>query len=208
MVRYPDSTKKLFEYFRRLDGIYPVYLSPQFFRSLVCPGGCGACCRHIFTMDWFPATGRIPPSGIDTVERHIEYNGYKADALTVPPDYELAQCIFLSQSGKCKIHEEKPLSCRVEPIKFFLIHDAVNIVKRGFSRGYKFTQMDGTKGTACSFARYSTESWESDVDTLSYLLDVARLFRIRLRAIRKLLDLLHEQERQFCGGCIPERMML
>jgi Fe-S-cluster containining protein len=206
MVKHPDSINKLFQYFDRLEGIYPVYLNPLFFRKLVCPEKCGACCRHIFTMDWFVRDS--VPYSCQTLERRVTYHGIEIPVFTVPPDPKLKQCVFLDEAGRCRIHKSKPLTCQIEPIKFWLAGDEVAILKRKFARGHQFTRVNGEKGALCMFTEYDKVAWRNDISVLSRFVSVGELFHVRLTAIRRLLEYLDLHEAEVCGGYIPPRTPL
>lgn len=189
MVKHPDSIDKIFEYFDKLENVYPVYLSHLFFRKLKCPEGCGACCRHKFSMDWFIKC-RTP--NVELLVRPVEYNGYKATVYSVLPTG--TQCVFLDQKGRCKVHYSKPLSCRIEPIKFILSRGCVTISKRKFGRGHMFTRIDGGKGAMCSFAEYDDQMRMADLSVLTHIVQIGEIFHFRLMPIRKLMGHLTANE--------------
>lgn len=226
MVKYPDSVTKIFDYFTRILD-YPVMLSPRFFRKLVCPAGCGACCRFRFTMDWFdgvredlfPSAALLEQFGTHLTERTVSYAGnsmYRSaksiKVYSVLPGDDMRQCVFLADDGRCGIHDVKPLSCRVEPIKFWLAGHGddryIRIEKRKYGRGHMFTRIDGQKGAMCEFSEYDEEEYEADLDTLDYLVAVAEKLDLHLLPIYLLIDFMRSNMDEILSGGIKEVVKL
>lgn len=202
-VRYQDSTKKIAGYCRRLE-YSPVYLSPKFFRKLICPPSCGACCP-VFSLDWYISNeeeaARMPD--IPIVKRNITDNGRSVPIASFIQE-EGTHCHFLQKDGRCAIHGSNPLSCRIEPIKFKHVVDKTYIIKQPFGRAWNLTRVTGQKGTLCQFTMYDQVAWDSDYAVLTTLLEVGELFGYDLVAIRTLLYCMVQQKGRLVAGIIPK----
>ena len=201
-VRYMDSTKKIFEYFRRVEN-YRVYLSPLFFRSLICLPSCGACCP-VFSLDWFLEERRSVLKQQGVVNRVIEYNGCKVEVSSIIQEGN-SHYRFLDNSARCIIHNQRPLSCRIEPIKTKLVRNTVYILRQKFGRGWNMTRVTGEKGCLCGFGIYNADTWQEDVDLCNQLAQVGMLFGLELAPIRALGQFLLKHKHRVINGEVPNK---
>lgn len=195
MVKYADSLTKIGDYLQRLEvDRYDVYLSPTFFRSLICRDKCGACCPK-FTLDYITedAQRALLEFYSEVYSTHFKYRLYKGRYILsdLQEDNLGVHCRFLDENARCKIHGANPLSCRVEPIKFRLVKNRVYIGKYFFGRAWNMTRIDGEKGCLCVFKDYTEEQFQSDIQILKELNEVADFFGVET-VLPQVIDLLEE----------------
>ena len=194
-VKFPDSCGKITQYLHRLEsGRYNIYLSPTFFRSLICPENCGACCPK-FSLDYIleKKQKNLYESYPKSYQNHFKFRKYN-DCLVLSDMQENnpgTHCQFLDEKARCKIHLASPLSCRIELIKFRKVKDRVYIGKQFFGRAWAMTRIDGEKGCLCEFKDYNEEQHKNDIQVLQDLNDVADVFRIET-VLPQVIDLLEE----------------
>ena len=95
---------------------------------------CSRCCKAGFFVpltledfeQWF-SSGRY-----DLVISAVELYGFEAlkvgaSSVYVVPKNRLGSCVYLSPDGRCTIHHQKPLVCRLFPLSYDLEEDAPTI---------------------------------------------------------------------------------
>lgn len=181
-VTFPDSTDKLFDYLHRLEkNRYDVFLSPTFFRSLICPKNCGACCLK-FSLDYITKDSQDQLKKIYPEKYKKYFKSRTVDGKIILSDEQInnphTHCRFLSENGRCEIHSASPISCQIEPIKFRLVKERVYVSKQTFGRAWQMKRVSGERGCLCEFVGYSETQFQNDLRVLNDLNDVAIFFEI------------------------------
>jgi len=148
-----------------------IKLSPKFWRIVLCPQGCGACCPA-FTLDWIQPEFLQLPRSIKsmTKEREVVVNHVPFKIFTIS-NRPGSPCRFLNTEKRCEIYPFRPLSCRLEPLKFIRIHGTTYIFKSPFRR---------LKNTKCIFLEaYSRLERLKDLENLKSLKGWADYFKIK-----------------------------
>ena len=67
-------------------------------------------------------------------------------------------------SGRCNIHEKRPLACDFEVIKFLHPYNSghYTLTSRLFGRSWKMTQIDGSRGIKCEMIP-ANDYWKGEV---------------------------------------------
>jgi len=155
-----DSFEKIKIWIDELDRDY-LYFSPEFYRTLICPTGCGGCCLS-FTKDYLKGSVRWNLFKQSYPELVHLFSGRQSNGVTLYTYSESEKgihfCSFLDGEARCKIHQSNPFPCEFETIK---LRKEVNAYRKGFDcttlhdrggfgRGWSFKTFSG-KGSLCKF---------------------------------------------------------
>lgn len=178
-ARYSDSVEKVKNYFAEIDKEI-LHFSPLFLRTLKCNKFCGACCPR-FSLDYLKDSERwklfseLYPDKLQFFEeRKVDNAVYMSYTQSTSTNFF---CNFLNkQDGLCTIHKSNPFHCEFEIIKLqgqneFDIpgEHFVQVLKKHFNSGARFTQIDGTKGTKCEIVDFNPDSFQRDIEMLEEL---------------------------------------
>jgi Fe-S-cluster containining protein len=192
-MKFLDSMDKFGEYFKRLEfGKRNVYLSPLFFRSLICSSNCGACCQK-YTMDYITKASqeKLKARYPEEYEKYFDFREYHGRQILsmLQKDNLENHCQLLDKYGRCSIHDANALSCQIEPIKFKLVKDRVYILKSFYRNSWQMTRVGGEKGCLCKFTSYTEEQYKNDLKVLKELNEVADIFGVKT-VLPQIIDLL------------------
>jgi Fe-S-cluster containining protein len=174
-------------------------VSKSFFRQYNCYLNCGGCCLD-FTLDYLrgeysAAVKKYPQLAAQAKVVRIDINGQPKEIVSVQHiGKQVAagkeRCDFLDlASGACTVHDNNPLSCRVELVKFTVIKDTGYISKRPFGRAWKMKRIDGGSIT-CDFSPMSFQQLENnDIPVLEQMKDWADYLGIETKLPRVLAAL-------------------
>lgn len=188
-----DTIYRLIEFIHRLEiDKYDTYLSPTFFRTLLCPSQCGACCPknslyHI-TEESKSKFKELYPKEYKRYEPRI-VNGMDV-LVDEQPDNKGKKCIYLNKdNGRCTIHDATPLLCALEPIKFRITKNILYIQKQLPGRSWSLTRVTGKKGGCCGFSEYSESQFDIDIKVLTELNEIADLINVKT-ILPQLIDMI------------------
>lgn len=182
---YPDSTDKLLHQIQAVarksfdDGRHyfaaprAVRVSALIYRKYGCYLHCGGCCSA-FTLDYLPDewerfAKHFPQYAQDGKERSIAVNGRKRPIVTIYQDraiqrFNRAWCQYLDpDTAACKVHQQNPLSCRIELIKLQMVSGVGHIMKKPFGRAWNMSRFpDGVKDIRCDFSDFDAEQFHNN----------------------------------------------
>lgn len=180
LVYFPSVTKEDYQFEGIKIHAKPLKVSPNLLRGVVCPPGCGACCRR-FTLDWLPSEmEKLKVHGYPIerlVTRQIEVNGRKVPVLSdMQKDHQDYFCRNLrKEDGRCMIHAFSPFSCDFELIRFLRSDEESRpniLIQKLFGRGWNMTRStDGEKGSRCYMTPPSSETVSSVIRRLERFQD-------------------------------------
>ena len=146
-------------------------LSPTFWRKYGCHLNCGACCP-LFSLDYIPdewekiSNARLK-QGATSVS--IKVNGERKTIFSYMPvkprrRFDKEWCDFVDfESGICTVHNDNPLSCRIELIKFRMVKGNGYIGKQPYGRAWTMKRAtDGVKKVLCDFGQFDREQFENN----------------------------------------------
>lgn len=157
-----------------------VYISPMLFRSYQCPLGCDWCCPR-FSLDFFPFNverfkSRYPELASRLQDVEVLVNGQKRIVTTdLQKDGLVNKCRYVNEERRCSIHDENPLSCQIEIIKFIRRGCRGYLSKQKFGRGW--VVRSGTKAR-CEIGPFNLKQFESDILILKEYQKFAEYFEI------------------------------
>jgi hypothetical protein len=121
-------------------------VSPLLLRGHTCPSGCGACCGS-FSLDFLPdepGTDRTASRLIEIDDRHV---ALRSD---MQADVGDRWCRNLEpSSGRCLVHERRPLACDFELIRFLVYDTKVLLIQKQYGRAWAMKRLDGKLGALC-----------------------------------------------------------
>jgi Fe-S-cluster containining protein len=109
-----DSLIKINSYLKGMEDNFSIH-SSIFTQTLIC-NKCEQCCKG-WTKDWFEF--ETIPKGIKRflISRSFPYKGVYYKVKTYFKDYRNDKCDFLKE-GSCTIYNNRPITCKVFPLKF------------------------------------------------------------------------------------------
>lgn len=161
---FPCVTKAAFTFKSKTYDPYPLRVSPDIFRGMICHDGCGGCCPA-HTLDYLPSE----PRPYKMAKRSIEFNGSVFKVYSdLQEDVKTHHCRNLDDAGRCTVHrlagrEGNPLSCDFELLRFYITR-SVEAIEQGrpnrlshapFGRGWNLLRLDGERGALCEFTAHS-----------------------------------------------------
>ena len=142
-----------------------LYISPFLFRDYVCVEYCGWGCDRI-TLDYYASNVEkfieCYPDEAKLLEKiSVTVDGKRYNYWSVPQRSGKGDsCRFLTEpKRRCLIHNENPLSCRVEPMKIYTIKGRGQIIRKPFGRGWIVRK--GTKAL-CKFIDHTLSRTKED----------------------------------------------
>lgn len=141
----------------------PVLISPKILRADVCVPNCGACCRA-YTQDWLPSEKHPSYAVCRTVEIDFE----ERKIFTTWPQKGAFWCRHLDlTTGKCKIYNQRPLTCEFELLRASVTEAGQNeLTTRLYGRGWALTRVDKKKGALCKIEPATQESAQNTIRRL------------------------------------------
>lgn len=188
-----NTIYRLIEFIHRLEvNKYEAYLSPTFFRTLLCPSQCGACCPKN-SLYYITEKSKLKFKKLYP-EEYKRYELRNVNGVNVLVDEQLdnedKKCIYLDKgTGRCKIHHANPLLCALEPIKFRIVKNMLYIQKQVPGRVWNLTRVTGKKGGCCGFSEYSENQFDIDIRVLTELNEIADLINIET-ILPQLIDMI------------------
>jgi len=155
-------------------------VSPMIFRELDCPANCGACC-YKFTLDYLPHEPR--PMNHHMEERLVSVSGKVYKVVSDLQDDRKGKhfCRHVKQEdGRCSVHGWHPFSCDFEVLRFLTRKEgSLNVLTNMcFTRGWKMTKVDGTRGILCSMSDFTRDAIPSAVHKLNRLKEWMEYFEV------------------------------
>lgn len=221
-VKHPDSVAKTLkqisvvaaEPFTYEGTLYTpparVKVGESFWRKYGCYLNCGGCCLS-FTLDYLPHewerfSERYPEQAQRGAARLVTVNGTAQQVFTLSnrdgaEAHGRRYCELLDmETGACTVHEENPFSCRIELIKFRIVHDTGYVLKAPYGRAHNMQRVldvpQDELGVLCDFAEFSEEQfYRNDLPRLRQMQVWARHFGIMtyLPDMMRMLQLCVEQ---------------
>jgi Fe-S-cluster containining protein len=171
-----------------------VKVATSFWRKYGCYLKCGACCLTRITLDYLPYewdmfVERYPQHEAKGVARLVTVNGRQQQVYTIANTnggeaHGKQYCEMLDMTtGACTIHEENPFSCRIELIKFRIMHDLGYVMKAPFGRAFNMRRVvdvpEDEQAVLCDFSEFSEEQfYRNDLPRLRQMQTWARTFGI------------------------------
>lgn len=165
---FMDSTGKIFQSYmaqivkgtQTIDGKEysekKIVVSPMILREIKC-ACCGGCCNGNWTIDYIPGEPR-PEQDCEPRERAGK-TIYTARETGIPG----RRCYYNdTQTGFCKTHDARPLSCDFECIRFKCFKDKVLIGTYPYGRAWQLKRYDGGRGSRCIIGE-PNEEYRQDV---------------------------------------------
>lgn len=182
-VYFQAVTRQDFTYKGKTYAPKSLRLSPTIFRGFKCYQFCGACCRS-FSLEYLPQE-KHP---YELKARQVELNG---ESFTIEHDDQADNtnhhCKNVDmETGWCKIHEARPLSCDFELLRFMMPHAAndpegtknVNLGHQPFGRSWNMKRIDGSRGVKCEFLPPDAKEIPDIVRKLNRLKDWTDHFKL------------------------------
>jgi Fe-S-cluster containining protein len=155
-------------------------VSPTFWRRYGCYLHCAACCP-LFSLDYLPGEWDNLPDGRlkqESQRQTVQINGQRRTLYSYMPDnprerFGKLWCDFVDfESGKCEVHTHRPLSCRVELIKFRMVKGRGYMSKQPYGRAWAMKRaVDGVTKPLCDFSPFDREQFDNnDIPVLRQML--------------------------------------
>lgn len=177
-MRHADSVDKIVEVYLasvcsapfRYKGktFFPKLLivSPLLLRGHTCPPHCGACCGS-FSLDFLyhePATPEVVDRSIEIDDRRVDLRSDRQ------ADVGERWCRNLEKSsGRCRVHDRRPLACDFELIRFLVYDTKVLLIQKQYGRAWAMARLNGRLGALCQMLPPSSERVRDVVRKLNRL---------------------------------------
>lgn len=133
-----------------------IVLSPMILREIKC-ACCGGCCNGNWTIDYLPEEPR-PKEDCDIREVAGKII-YTARETGIPG----RRCYYNDvETGFCRTHDARPLTCDFECIRFKCFKDKVIIGTYPYGRSWQLLRCDGGRGSRCIIGT-PNEEYRGDV---------------------------------------------
>lgn len=162
----------------------------MFFRKQACPEKCGSCCVPV-SLDYYPGSRweifkeKYPdliPLFLEKEKDGIKY--YSHDNVT-----QSNKCRFLTQNGRCLIHDAHPFLCDFEPRKINIYKDKIIFTKKLLSRAWHLKKVTSECGISCSWNQYSNHEKQHDICLLKEFKEIFKHFKEDVEIIDKISDI-------------------
>lgn len=191
-------TKESFEYDGTRYEPKPLVVHPSIANGLVCPPGCGACCKKTsLHFNWFDLTPVYPAVDYPDLQNHAtgwidSYGGNISLDVDFQNNNQADNCRWLNQNGRCQLHGMHPFICDFEPIQVKL-GNSINyneIRTARFSKRALIRRADGDHGAKCEFTGPTEQSVSETVRKFVRLEHWTKHFDLRNNWIPEIMDYL------------------
>ena len=200
-ITFPDSAEKMILLLseistepvhikgKTINRPYPrtFKISNTFWREFICPGGCVACCKILFSIDYLPEEfEKFVPENRKQLfnKRTLTVNGVTKELYTIEyNNSKEGDCTFLidrrtdNENVKgCELYPNPPLSCIAGPqVKFMTRKSSKRtyLTKRPFGRAWAFPEEP-----KCKFIPNKDKDYKEETSILKRFRDWARYFEM------------------------------